>query len=325
MKNLLDKIIALEAFSEEEAKQLIYSIDEESINSETLAGILTGFQIKGLELSELIGFKNALLELSNPLSLDADNAIDLCGTGGDGKNTFNISTTSALVIAAMGHKVIKHGNYGVSSISGSSNVLEEVGFTFSPNESDLAHDLASKNICFIHAPLFHPTLKKAASTRKNLGVRTIFNCLGPLVNPAQPAFQLTGTYSIELAKSYQHILKPIRNNYRVVYGMDGYDEITLTDATRVLGKYTDELIDGKNFRVPKIQQNELFGGTTVKDAAKILMNILQGKGSDAQNNAVSANVAMGLSMFHPNETIDNLFTESVAFIQSGQAYKHHFN
>ena len=225
----------------------------------------------------------------------------------------------------MGHKVIKHGNYGVSSISGSSNVLEEVGFTFSPNESDLARDLASKNICFIHAPLFHPTLKKAASARKNLGVRTIFNCLGPLVNPAQPAFQLTGTYSIELAKSYQHILKPIRNNYRVVYGMDGYDEITLTDATRVLGKYTDELIDGKNFRVPKIQQNELFGGTTVKDAAKILMNILLGKGSDAQNNAVSANVAMGLSMFHPNETINNLFIESVAFIKSGQAYKHHFN
>ena len=322
MKQLLNKIIAQESFSFEESKDLIYAIENETVNQETLAGILIGFQIKGLEIQEVSGFRKALLELCSPIEIDSEYAIDLCGTGGDGKNTFNISTTSSLVLAAMGKKVIKHGNYGVSSVSGSSNVLEAIGFSFEKESGELQRSLDEKNICFLHAPLFHPTLKKAAGARGNLGVRTLFNCLGPLVNPAQPKYQLTGTYSLELAKTYQHILKNERNDYRIVFGMDGYDEITLTDSTRVLGKYNDQIVNSNSFESDIIQPDDLHGGNTVNEAAKILINILKGQGTTAQSISVSANVAMGLQLYSPNETLLDLFYESQKFIASGQVAKH---
>lgn len=322
MKKLLDKIIAQESFTFEESKAFIHGIENETINDATLAGILIGFQTKGLELQEVNGFKTALLELCRPVDIDSENAIDLCGTGGDGKNTFNISTTSSLILASMGKKVIKHGNYGVSSVSGSSNVLEAIGFTFEKKSDKLQKALDEKNICFLHAPLFHPTLKKAAKVRADMGVRTIFNCLGPLVNPAQPKYQLTGTYSLDLAKTYQHVLKNERNDYRVVYGMDGYDEITLTNSTRVLGKYNDQIVDAKTFGVNTITANGIHGGNTVTEAAKILISILKGKGTDAQNASVSANVAMGLQLYFPKEKLISLYNESLNFIKSGQAAKH---
>lgn len=322
MKKLLDKIIAQESFTFEESKAFIHGIENETINDATLAGILIGFQTKGLELQEVNGFKAALLELCTPVDIDSENAIDLCGTGGDGKNTFNISTTSSLILASMGKKVIKHGNYGVSSVSGSSNVLEAIGFRFENKSNKLQKALDEKNICFLHAPLFHPTLKKAAKVRADLGVRTIFNCLGPLVNPAQPKYQLTGTYSLDLAKTYQHVLKNERNDYRVVYGMDGYDEITLTNSTRVLGKYNDQIVDAKTFGADTITAKGIHGGNTVTEAAKILLNILKGKGTDAQNASVSANVAMGLQLYSPHEKLLSLYNESLQFIKSGQAAKH---
>lgn len=322
MKQLLNKIIAQESFSFEESKDLIYAIENETVNQETLAGILIGFQIKGLDVQEVSGFRKALLELCTPIEIESENAIDLCGTGGDGKNTFNISTTSSLILAAMGRKVIKHGNYGVSSVSGSSNVLEAIGFSFEKESGELQRSLDDKNICFLHAPLFHPTLKKAAGARGNLGVRTLFNCLGPLVNPAQPKYQLTGTYSLELAKTYQHILKNERNDYRIVFGMDGYDEITLTDSTRVLGKYNDQIVNSSSFDARVLEPIDINGGSTVDEAAKILMNILKGQGTYAQNTSVSANVAMGLQLYSPNENLLDLFNESQRFIESGQAAKH---
>lgn len=322
MKKLLDKIIAQESFTFEESKAFIHGIENETINDATLAGILIGFQTKGLELQEVNGFKAALLELCTPVDIDSENAIDLCGTGGDGKNTFNISTTSSLILASMGKKVIKHGNYGVSSVSGSSNVLEAIGFRFENKSNKLQKALDEKNICFLHAPLFHPTLKKAAKVRADLGVRTIFNCLGPLVNPAQPKYQLTGTYSLDLAKTYQHVLKNERNDYRVVYGMDGYDEITLTNSTRVLGKYNDQIVDAKTFGAITITAKGIHGGNTVTEAAKILLNILKGNGTDAQNASVSANVAMGLQLYSPHEKLLSLYNESLQFIKSGQAAKH---
>ena len=322
MKQLLNKIIAQESFSFEESKDLIYAIENETVNQETLAGILIGFQIKGLDVQEVSGFRKALLELCTPIEIESEHAIDLCGTGGDGKNTFNISTTSSLILAAMGRKVIKHGNYGVSSVSGSSNVLEAIGFSFQKESGELQRSLDDKNICFLHAPLFHPTLKKAAGARGNLGVRTLFNCLGPLVNPAQPKYQLTGTYSLELAKTYQHILKNERNDYRIVFGMDGYDEITLTDSTRVLGKYNDQIVNSSSFDSRVLEPIDINGGSTVDEAAKILMNILKGQGTYAQSTSVSANVAMGLQLYSPNESLLDLFNESKRFIASGQAAKH---
>ncbi|MFT6503652.1 MAG: anthranilate phosphoribosyltransferase [Crocinitomicaceae bacterium] len=322
MNHLLEKIMAAETFSSQEAKDFIYSIDEEKLNSETIAAILVGIQIRGIQLQELVGFRSALLELCNPIELDSSNAIDLCGTGGDGKNTFNISTTSSLILAAMGKKVIKHGNYGVSSTCGSSNVLEELGFVFSSKNEDLTNALSKQNICFLHAPLFHPTMKKVAPIRKALGVRTIFNALGPLVNPAQPAYQLTGTYNLELARIYQHVLKNERNDFRVVYGMDGYDEITLTDNTRYIGKYSDEIVNAESFGQSKLKQADLFAGNTTQDAAKLLTSVLKGNGTNAQNAVVAANVASALQILHPNENLPNSFNEALSFIKSGQGSKH---
>ena len=322
MNTLLDKIINHEFLTYDDARAFIYGIENKIISSDEAAGIMVGIQMRGIQLEELDGFRSALLDLCTPLELDSENAIDLCGTGGDGKNTFNISTTTSLIVAAMGKKVIKHGNYGVSSICGSSNVLEELGFKFKTNSSDLNRELDETNICFIHAPLFHPTMKKIAPTRKNLGIRTLFNSLGPIVNPAQPKYQLTGTYSLELAKMYQHILNKKRTNFNVLYGMDGYDELTLTDSTRLLGKYGDKIISAESFKTKKITANDITAGTSIQSAAGIIREILSGKGSDAQNEVVAANTAMALNLYNSSSELSELFSESIAFIKSGQASKH---
>lgn len=322
MNSLLEKIINHEVLNFEDARAFIFGIEEEVITSDEAAGIMVGIQMRGIQLEELDGFRSALLELCIPVELDSENAIDLCGTGGDGKNTFNISTTTALVLAAMGKKVIKHGNYGVSSMCGSSNVLEELGFEFKTNSEGLNRELDENNICFIHAPLFHPTMKKIAGTRKNLGVRTLFNSLGPIVNPTQPGYQLTGTYSLELAKMYQHILIKKRVNFNVVFGMDGYDELTLTNSTRLLGKYDDRILSADNFNTKALQPNEILAGASVQSAAAIISQILSGKGSPAQNQVIAANVATALNLYDSEAELSDLFNESIAFIQSGQGSKH---
>lgn len=322
MKQIIEKIINHEYLTETEAKSVIYSINENQITSEELAAILTGIQMRGVQLQELEGFRSALLTLAEPLSLDGSSSIDLCGTGGDGKNTFNISTTSSLVLAALGKKVIKHGNYGVSSICGSSNVLEELGFTFKSTNADLEADLESLNICFLHAPLFHPTLAKAATTRKNLGVRTIFNALGPLVNPVQPKYQLTGTFSMDLAKIYQHILRPCRANYKVVFGLNGYDEISLTDSTKILGPNDEQVRIANDFQLEVINETEISGGKTLKESAEIVVEILRGSGTYSQTNVVAANVTEALLCFDSSLNALETFYEIQSFIRSGQPAKH---
>ena len=323
MKEIINKIIDKESLTLEEAKKIIYAIAEERINASQIVAILVGIQMRGLQLEEIKGFRSALLELATPIQIDGTNAIDLCGTGGDGKNTFNISTTTAFVVSAMGYKVIKHGNYGVSSTCGSSNVLEELGYNFSSDSEVLNHQLLEKNICFLHAPLFHPTLLKVGGIRKDLGVRTFFNALGPLVNPVQPQYQLTGTYNLELAKIYQHILHEDRKEYRVVFGMNGYDELTLTDQTRVLGRSEDDYIDASFFNQSVVDPASIFSGSTITEAANILKTIARGEGSNAQNSVISANVALALQCFHPTKPLKELFNEAYVFIKSGKTASHH--
>jgi anthranilate phosphoribosyltransferase len=319
MKALLEKLLRHEHLTFEEARSFIFAIEEERFTAEMISGMLMTIQMRGAQLNEMHGFRSSLLELSNRIELDSEQAIDLCGTGGDGKNTFNISTTTAFVLAAMGKKVIKHGNYGVSSLCGSSNVLEELGVKFTSDPGELQRQLDEQNICFLHAPLFHPTMKKVAPIRRNLGVRTIFNNLGPLINPAQPKFQLTGTYSFELARIYQHILRSERTNYRVLYGMDGFDEISLTDDTRLLGGQSDSVLNAFSLQIQPVQLSQIKGGRTVHDAAQTLNSILEGHGSEAQNSVVAANVAVALQLYHPTASTIDLFKEAQQFIQSGHA------
>lgn len=322
MKRFIEIIMGKEYFPKDTAAEFIHSIGEDTVSQEEIAAVLTGIQFRGVSLEELNGFREALLERALQPNLDTTDCIDVCGTGGDGKDTFNISTTTALVLAAMGYKVIKHGNYGVSSSCGSSNVLESLGFKFSKSSKELNDGLEKQNICFLHAPLFHPTLKKVAPTRKNLGVRTIFNSLGPLVNPVQPPYQLTGTYSLELAKMYQHLLRPKREAFSVAYAMDGYDEITLTDTTRLLAANNDRVVNASHFGTQTVSPSLLKSGGSIPKAAKILRNITKGEGTEAQTRVVAANVAAAIQTMKQNTSLREAHTEAIKFIRSGETAKY---
>jgi anthranilate phosphoribosyltransferase len=320
--NFLKKILKQEQLTIVESEAFIHAIANDEFSEVELGGILTAIQMRGLTLDEFKGFRNALELYADKVSLYTNEAIDVCGTGGDGKDTFNISTTTAFVLSAMGYKVIKHGNYGVSSICGSSNVLEYLGYKFTKDEQVLNRQLETQNICFIHAPLFHPVLKKVAPVRKQLGVGTFFNAMGPLLNPIQPKFQLTGTYCLELAKIYQVLLKDKRQAFKVVYALDGYDELTLTADARVLGNNSDEILNANSFGVETSIADNLKGGS-IEQSANMLRSILAGKASEELINVVAANTALGMSCFHPEKQYKLLFEEAKTFILSGQAIKFH--
>jgi anthranilate phosphoribosyltransferase len=321
MKKTLTTLLNGAYLSEEEAYETMLQLNHRETTDEQIVALMTALQYRGLQLNELMGFRKALLELSLPIQLEAANTIDVCGTGGDGKNTFNVSTTSAFVLASLGYKVVKHGNYGVSSLCGSSTVLEALGYQFTTNEQQLQQQLDKHNICFLHAPLFHPTLKRVAPLRKALGIPTFFNGIGPLVNPANPTHQLTGTYSLELAKHYQHVLRRTRKGYTVVHGMDGFDELTFIGSTRILGGDRDELIhqspDGKPVSITSIQ-----GGKSAKESAETLIAILGGEGTEAQNTVVAGNVALAIQTFDTSLSYKDAFFTALEQLKSGTAINH---
>lgn len=319
MKQILNKIIEHQSLDYQEAKLIIEQINTGQFNDYQLIAVMTALQMRGINLQEMKGFQDALLEFALPIDLNTYKGIDLCGTGGDGKNTFNISTTTSLVLASMGFKVIKHGNYGVSSVCGSSNVLEFLGFQFYTKQGELEKELETKNIAFLHAPAFHPTLSKVGKLRKDLGIRTFFNCLGPLVNPAKPSFQMTGTFSLELAKIYPFLLKDKRENFKVTYSLDGYDELTLTQETKILGKSEDHLYSADTFQVEKIQAEEIFGGNTIEEAAQIMVNILKGKGTKQQNSVIAANVATAIDCITQKGNLVNDYQLALEQLKSGKS------
>lgn len=321
MKTVLEKIISRAPLSKAEARQCMLSIGNGESNDAQTVAIITGIQMRGLQLDELMGFREALLELALPMKFDVGDSIDVCGTGGDGKNTFNISTCTAFVLASLGYKVVKHGNYGVSSLCGSSNVLESLGYTFTNDRDSLQQQLDEANICFMHAPLFHPALKAVAPLRKALGIATFFNSMGPLVNPAHPTHQLTGTYSLELAKQYQHALKDERKEFTVLHGMDGFDELTFIGVTRILGQQRDELLGGNPLQ-ESIALSEISGGDTVEASAKILTDLLSGRGTQQQNVVLAGNVALALQTFTTEKTFEQAFAEGYEAVLSGKAITH---
>lgn len=322
MQKVLNKLIKQETLSEDQAFQLLVGIAEDQYDPYEVTGIIVALQTRILTLEELAGFRSALLSLAEKPAIDGTNAIDLCGTGGDGKNTFNISTTTALVLAGMGYKVIKHGNYGVSSLCGSSNVLEALGYEFTKDEAVLNDSLAKHNICFLHAPLFHPAMKKVAPIRKALGIPTFFNIMGPLVNPVQPDFQLTGTFNLAIARMYSHLLNQHRKHYKVVYAMDGYDEISLTGDTRIFGKHIDQVVNASHINEEQISPDAIKGGDTTIASANIITSILKGKGTKSQNTVIAYNTAHALQLFHPEKEVAKLYTEVYDYLKSGEGILH---
>lgn len=320
MYSLLDQLLEREVLSEGSCEQFIHDINEDKLAAETIAALLTSIEARGAQLEEIQGFRKALVDLSIKPKLEFDYAIDLCGTGGDSKGTFNISTCASLVLAALGYKVVKHGNYGVSSLCGSSNVLEELGVKLNLSDAEQQRNLEKHNICFLHAPNYHPVLKKVAPIRSNLGIRTIFNGLGPLLNPVQPNYQLTGTYSLELARLYRHILRNERSNFNVVYGFDGFDELSLTENTRTLGKHSDRILNAKSIGTTAVNVASLQ--VKSRDEAKeVLLNVLSGKATKAQLAVVAANVALARETMEEVGSIQELFTDSLEFLESGESLK----
>jgi anthranilate phosphoribosyltransferase len=295
MKQLLNRLINQESISSEEAKKVLVNISKGEYNHSQIASFLTVYMMRSITLEELQGFRDALLELCIPIDLKEFNAIDLCGTGGDGKDTFNISTLSSFVTAGAGVKVAKHGNYGVSSACGSSNVMEHLGIKFSSEEDFLKHSIDKAGICVLHAPLFHPAMKNVAPIRRELGVKTFFNMLGPMVNPSFPKNQMVGVFNLELQRLYGYLYQQTDKNYSIVHALDGYDEISLTGKTKVISNNSERMFSPSDLGVEQIEQEAIFGGSTVDDAAKIFVNVISGKGSEAQNNVVLANAGLAIA------------------------------
>jgi anthranilate phosphoribosyltransferase len=300
MKDTLNKLINHDILEKQDAKQILVNIAKGDYNTSQIAAFLTVYMMRSITIEELEGFRNALLELCLAVDLSAYNPVDLCGTGGDGKDTFNISTLASFVTAGAGVKVTKHGNYGVSSKCGSSNVMEFLGIKFS-NEADfLKRSIDDAGICVLHAPLFHPAMKNVAPIRRELGVKTFFNMLGPMVNPAFPKNQMVGVFNLELARMYGYLYQNTDKNFTVLHALDGYDEISLTGNTKTISNTSEGMIKPSDFGLRAIQQSEIVGGDSIEESAQIFMNILQGKGTDAQNNVVCANAGVAIS------TVENI-------------------
>ncbi|MEG2100324.1 anthranilate phosphoribosyltransferase [Flavobacterium sp. FlaQc-28] len=295
MKTILNKLINHEVLTKEEAKNVLINISSGQYNPSQISAFLTVFMMRSITIDELSGFREALLDLCIRVDLSAYNTIDLCGTGGDGKDTFNISTLASFVSAGAGIKVAKHGNYGVSSISGSSNVMEKMGIKFSNDPSFLEKCIDKAGICVLHAPLFHPAMKNVGPIRKELAVKTFFNMLGPMVNPSFPQNQLVGVFNLELARMYAYLYQNTNVNFTILHSLDGYDEISLTGPTKIITSHMEGMLNPQDFNVRLLLQNEIEGGKTIEESAEIFTNIISGKGNEAQNNVVCANAAMAIS------------------------------
>lgn len=319
MKSLLYKMFEHKSLSREESHQVLLNIADGKYNDSQLSAFMTVYLMRSITIDELTGFRDAILERRTPVDLGGVKAIDIVGTGGDGKNTFNISTASCFVVAGTGRKVVKHGNYGASSISGASNVLEQHGVKFTSDTDRLRRSLDDSGVCYLHAPFFSPALKSVGPVRKNLGVRTFFNMLGPLVNPFIPKYQLLGVYNLKLMRLYTYLAQQEGIDCTVVHSLDGYDEISLTAPFKVSSIEGEMLYTPQQFGFETATQQSLSGGETIQDASVIFDNVLSGKGSKAQTDCVVANSAFAIHTLEPETTIAEAISQAHESIASGAA------
>ena len=319
MKKILEKLFDHNYLEYEESKKVLKEISSKKYNNSQVASFLTVFKMRNPSVQEIEGFRDALLDLCVKIDLSSDfETIDLCGTGGDGKNTFNISTVSSFVVAGAGYKVTKHGNYGVSSSCGSSDVLQQLGIKLSNDEGYLKKCLDKGNFCYLHAPLFHPAMKNVAGVRKELEFKTFFNILGPLVNPLQPKNQLCGVYNLEISRLYGYVFENSKKNYSILYSLDGYDEISLTSDFMKISRNDSTINSPDYFGFNKINPDEIKGGESIKDSASIFTKILENKATKSQTDVVLANSAIAIQTI-TNKTIDECLSIAKQSIDSGSA------
>lgn len=321
MEQTFRKLVNHETLSKEKAYELLMKIILGKCNETQIAGLLSIFCMRKLTLDELMGFQDAMMDNCISINFSDEDLLDFVGTGGDKKNTFNISTTASIITAGAGIKIAKHGNYASSSISGSSDVLQYLGYKFTSDQSILNQQLASANICFLHAPLFHPLMKNVAAIRKNLGFRTFFNSLGPIVNPASPSIQFLGVNSISCMRIYQYLLQERGiKQFSIVNSLDGYDEISLTGAFKIITSSSEQLVNPEDINIEKVMPNEIEGGSTVKEAANIMMQILMGNGTPAQNRVAIVNSAFAIQCSRPNLILNDCIELAKESLFSGKAF-----
>lgn len=318
MKAILNELIDHRSLTKETAKQVLVDLTSGKFNASQTTAFMTVYMMRSITVDELQGFRDAMLELC--LRVDFDQPVmDVCGTGGDGKNTFNLSTLSSFVIAAAGQPVAKHGNYGVSSACGSSNVMEFFGYKFTNDIDALKRSLDRSNICFMHAPLFHPAMKNVAPIRKDLGVKTFFNMLGPMVNPAFPTRQLVGVFSLELARQYGYLYQNTNKDFVILHSVDGFDEVSLTGPLKVFDNGGEKMITPEDLNLPVLKYEEIRGGNSVEESARIFMSVLEGKATAAQRNAVIANAAMALYAARQKDGYASAVAKATEALDSGKA------
>ncbi len=318
MKIILNHLFEHRKLTREESREVLTNIANGAYNESQIAAFLTVYLMRSISVEELAGFREALLDLCIKVDLDGTPAIDLCGTGGDGKNTFNISTLASFVAAGAGAKVAKHGNYGVSSVCGSSNVMEKLGYTFKNDPDQLRQELDKSGICFLHAPLFHPAMKNVAPVRRALGIKTFFNMLGPLVNPAFPSAQFTGVFSLELGRIYRYLLQETDRKFTVVHTLGGYDEVSLTDRAAHLSNDGEGMLTPADFG-GAVEPQAIYGGDTVEEASKLFTQILSGNGTESQNRVVVANAALALQTYGVAESLEDCIATAEESLVSGKA------
>ena len=320
MKEILNYLFEHKTLSREQAKTALVRVGQGEFSTGEIASFLTVFAMRALTLEELSGFRDAMLELCVKVDLSEFDAIDIVGTGGDGKDTFNISTTSAFVVAGAGIKVSKHGNYGVSSSCGSSNVLEHLGVTFSNEEAKLKQQIETSGFCMMHAPLFHPAMKYVAPVRKEMRVRTFFNILGPLINPSFPKKQFLGVYNLEVFRLYGYLNQGTDVDFSIIHSLDGYDEISLTGQTKIVNNQGEYLLSPEQLGFVKVKPEELYGGASIEESAKMLVSILKNEEKGARKNVVLANAGLAISTSRQVSFEDGI-AEARESIESGNAYK----
>lgn len=319
MKKILQDLFAYKTLSRQKAKEVLVNISKGVYNDSEITAFVTVYLMRTITIEELQGFADALLELCVPVSLPGYQTIDIVGTGGDGKNTFNISTLACFIVAGTGQKVVKHGNYGATSVSGASNVMEQLGYRFKSDQGQLLKEVDEANICFLHAPLFHPALKAVGVIRRNLAVRTFFNMLGPMVNPARPSFQLVGVYNLEMARIYNYLLQATGNAFTIIHSLDGYDEISLTNDTKVITQQGEFILTPEQLGKRAVSASDIYGGNTVEEAARLFLTIIRGEGTWAQNAVVLANAAMALQCTGAYASYNDAYLAAVESMESGKA------
>ncbi len=319
MKQILAHLFEFKTFTKSEAYEILTNIASGKYNNSQIAAFMTAYGMRSIRVEELEGFRDAMYDLCLKLDLPGYNLIDLCGTGGDSKNTFNISTLASFIVAGAGYPVAKHGNYGVSSGCGSSNVMEYLGYSFTNDKDTIMRQLEKANICFLHAPLFHPAMKTVAPVRRELGVKTFFNMLGPLVNPANPKYQSVGVFNLELARLYGYLYQQSDKQYTILHGLDGYDEISLTGDFKTINNRGEQYHTLEQLGFEAVPPEAISGGGTVEEAATIFSNILNGEGTSIQNNVVLTNAAIAIQTIHPEKSFGDCFYQAEASLMGKKA------